>query len=170
MRDMSKRPGTTESDTVRKRTLRSLVLYSTPNWLDRAFAIVFSGVALYWSISGGFKDWVMYVLLAASGLAILQVFMRSHVEIDYDQDIIETKLWKVWSFIQQSRHGLADATAIQIEVHPMVESKSMVKKSLVFSDVQRIELPEIKEIEIILSDWYEHFFQRRLPIQKNKRA
>jgi hypothetical protein len=117
-----------------------------------------------------FKHWIMYVLLASSGLAILQFFMRSHVVIDYDKDIIQTKLWKVWSFVRQSRHGLADATAIQIEVQPMVESKSMVKKFLVFSDGQRIELPEAMEIENILSDWYEHFFQRRLPIQKNKRA
>jgi hypothetical protein len=127
---------------------------------------VFFGVALYWAISGGFKDWVMYVV-AAAGLAILYAFMRSLVVIDYDKDIIETKLWKVWSFVQQSRQGPADATRIQIDVDTGGGS-TIVKKFLVFSDRQEIELPESKEIENILSGWYEHFFQRQLPIQTNK--
>ena len=165
---MPNRQGTTESDAVRKRTLRSLVLHSTPNWLARAFAIVFSGVALYWGISGGFKEWVMYVLVAASGLAVLYVFMRSSVEIDYDKDIIATRLWKVWSYVRQSRRRLADATRIQIDVDAGGDSATVVKKFLVFSDGQEIELPESKEIENILSGWYEHFFQRRLQIQTNK--
>lgn len=165
---MSKYRGTTESDAVRKRTLRSLVLYSTPNWWERAFVIVFSGAAMYWGISGGFQYWVMYVLLAASGLAIVYVFMRSLVVIDYDKDIIETKLWKVWSFIRQSRRRLADAIGIQIDVYDRVESTAKVTKFLIFSDGQAIELPEAKEIENILNDWYEHYFHRRLPIQKSK--
>lgn len=164
---MPNRQGTTESDAVRKRTLRSLVLHSTPNWLARAFAIVFSGVALYWSISGGFKEWVMYVVVATSGLAVLYVFMRSIMVIDYDEDVIETQLWKVWSYIRQSRRGLADATRIQIDVDTGGDSP-IVKKFLVFNDNQEIELPESKEIENILSGWYEHFFQRRLQIQTNK--
>jgi hypothetical protein len=113
---MSKRLGTTESDAVHKRTLRLLVLYSTPNWLARAFAIVFFGAALCWGISGSFKDWVMYVVVAGFSLAIPHTFLRSLVEINYDKDTIETKLWEVWSFARQSRRGLADATRIQIDV------------------------------------------------------
>ena len=94
--------------------------------------------------------------------------MRSLVEIDYDKDIIETKLWKVWSYVRQSRRGLADATRIQIDVDAGGDSATIVKKFLVFRDDQEIELPETKEIENILTDWYEHFFHRQLPIQKNK--
>jgi len=165
---MSKGQVAMENDAVRKRTLRSLVLYSAPNWLARTFTILFSGAALYWGISGGFKDWVMYVLIAASGLAILQVFMRSQVVIDYDKDVIQTKLWKVWNFVRQSRRGLADAARIQIDIDSGGDSASIVKKFLVFSDNQEIELPETKEIENILTDWYEHYFYRQLPTQKNK--
>jgi hypothetical protein len=89
------------------------------------------------------------------------------MKIDYDRDIIETKLWKVWSFMSQSRHGLADATRIQIDVDTGGDS-TIVKKFLVFSDGKEIELPQTKEIENILSGWYEHFFHRRPPVVKNR--
>jgi hypothetical protein len=128
--------------------------------------VVFTGLWLYGFILHPDVWWIGVSLFILVWLGIPYFFMPSHLVIDYDNDQIEIKSWGAWGYELKRRHGLSNAKAIQIVCDSGGDSGYTIRKYLVFTDGEEIELPEMKEIESILSRWFEQYFHFQLPVLK----
>lgn len=125
----------------------------------------FLGAFLYGYIQSP-QEWPILLALIVIVLAATREFLPSFLVIDYDKDFIEVKLWGLWKYDVMRHRKLKTAKAIQIVCYSGGDSGYEIKKYLVFNDGEEIELPETKEIEIIIGQWYERYLHIQLPILK----
>ncbi len=111
-------------------------------------------------------QWPIVIILIVVVLAATREFLPSYLVIDYDKDFLEVKIWRFWKYDVTCHRKLKTVKAIQMLCYSDGGAGCIIKKYLIFKDGEEIELPETKEIEIILSQWYEQYFHIQLPILK----
>jgi hypothetical protein len=134
------------------------------NWARIVFGVIFICAIINMFVHP--EGNVEAVGMFAVGGVFLCTFVPSYLVIDYDNDILEVKLCEFWGYELRHRRGLSNAKTIKVELDSGGDSGYTIKKYLVFSDGEEIELPETDNIELVLRRWYKQYFHVQLPILK----
>lgn len=148
-------------------TKRHLSISTRSNWAARAFVLVMIIASLY-GLVVNVHNWIIWIFLVASLISATSVFIPNTLTIDYDRDLIESRIWRLFKYDIQSKRQLKNIRLIQLEAQTGGDGPSYYDKYVIFQDGSKFQLPAINNIEKIIAEWYERYLGIQMSIEQDR--
>jgi hypothetical protein len=148
-------------------TKRNLSISTRSNWAARVFVLVMIFASLY-GLALNVHNWIIWILLVALLISAISVFVPNTLTIDYDRDLIESRIWIIFNYDIQSRRRLSNIKLILLEAQTGGDGPSYYDKYVIFQDGSKFQLPAINNIEMIIAEWYERNLGMKVTIERDR--